>query len=130
MVKELHRAGIEVILDVVYNHTAETDEQGPTLCFRGLENSFYYILNKDKATYANYTGAGNTLKANHSIVKRLILDSLRYGFPKCMSMAFVLILPPSSREASQVSRWQTLPSFGRSIPTLFGGHQVDCGSMG
>jgi glycogen operon protein len=78
MVKELHRAGIEVILDVVYNHTGEGDEQGPTLCFRGLENSFYYILGRDKATYANYTGAGNTLKANHSIVKRLILDSLRY----------------------------------------------------
>lgn len=78
MVKELHRAGIEVILDVVYNHTAEGDEHGPTLCFRGLENSFYYILNKDKATYANYTGAGNTLKANHSVVKRLILDSLRH----------------------------------------------------
>ncbi|HUY82581.1 MAG TPA: glycogen debranching protein GlgX [Acidobacteriaceae bacterium] len=78
MVKELHRAGIEVILDVVYNHTAETNERGPTLCFRGLENSFYYILNRDKATYANYTGAGNTLKANHSIVKRLILDSLKY----------------------------------------------------
>jgi glycogen operon protein len=78
MVKELHRAGIEVILDVVYNHTGEGDEQGPTLCFRGLENSFYYILEKDKATYANYTGAGNTLTANHSIVKRLILDSLRY----------------------------------------------------
>jgi isoamylase len=78
MVKALHRAGIEVILDVVYNHTAEGDEHGPTLCFRGLENSFYYILNKDKATYANYTGTWNTLKANHSVVKRLILDSLRY----------------------------------------------------
>jgi isoamylase len=78
MVKSLHRAGIEVILDVVYNHTAEGDEHGPTFCFRGLENSFYYILNKDKATYADYTGSGNTLKANHSVVKRLILDSLRY----------------------------------------------------
>jgi glycogen operon protein len=78
MIKELHRAGIEVILDVVYNHTGEGDENGPTLCFRGLENSFYYILGKDKAAYANFSGAGNTLKANHSIVKRLILDSLRY----------------------------------------------------
>jgi glycogen operon protein len=78
MVKELHRAGIEVILDVVYNHTAEADEHGPTICFRGLENSFYYILQKDKAGYANFTGAGNTLKANHSVVRRLILDSLRY----------------------------------------------------
>jgi isoamylase len=78
MVKELHRVDIEVILDVVYNHTAETNEHGPTFCFRGLENSFYYILNQDRATYANYTGTGNTLKANHSVVKRLILDSLRY----------------------------------------------------
>ena len=78
MVKALHRAGIEVILDVVYNHTAEGDEHGPTLCFRGLENSYYYIVDKDKATYANFSGAGNTLKANHSIVKRLIIDSLRY----------------------------------------------------
>jgi len=78
MVKELHRAGIEVILDVVYNHTGEGSVNGPTLCFRGLENSFYYILGKDKATYANFSGAGNTLKANHSVVKRLILDSLRY----------------------------------------------------
>jgi pullulanase/glycogen debranching enzyme len=52
MVKELHRAGIEVILDVVYNHTGEGDENGPTLCFRGLENSFYYILEKDKTKYA------------------------------------------------------------------------------
>jgi isoamylase len=78
MVKALHRAGIEVILDVVYNHTAEGKEDGPTLCFRGLENSFYYILGKDKATYADFTGTGNTLQANHSVVKRLILDSLHY----------------------------------------------------
>ncbi len=78
MVKALHRAGIEVILDVVYNHTAEGDERGPTLCFRGLENSFYYMLGSDKATYADFTGTGNTLQANHSVVKRLILDSLRH----------------------------------------------------
>ncbi len=78
MVKALHRAGIEVILDVVYNHTAEGDEHGPTLCFRGLENSFYYILEEDRAHYADFTGTGNTLKSNHSVVKRLILDSLKY----------------------------------------------------
>ena len=78
ILKALHRAAIEVILDVVYNHTAEGDEHGPTLCFRGLENNFYYILGRDKATYANFSGTGNTLKANHSVVKRLILDSLRY----------------------------------------------------
>jgi len=78
MVKELHRAGIEVILDVVYNHTAEGDENGPTLCLRGLENKFYYILHNDLAHYADFTGTGNTLKANHSVVKRLIMDSLKY----------------------------------------------------
>ncbi len=78
MVKELHRAGIEVILDVVYNHTAEGDEHGPTFCFRGLENNFYYILEDDRAHYADFTGTGNTLKSNHSVVKRLILDSLKY----------------------------------------------------
>lgn len=78
MVKALHRAGIEVILDVVYNHTAEGDEHGPTFCFKGFENSFYYILEEDRALYADFTGTGNTLQANHSVVKRLILDSLRY----------------------------------------------------
>ncbi len=78
MVKELHRAGIEVILDVVYNHTSEGDERGPTVCFRGLENSFYYILTQDHTGYANFTGSGNTLKANHSVVKRMIVDSLMH----------------------------------------------------
>jgi isoamylase len=78
MVKALHRAGIEVILDVVFNHTAEGDERGPTLCFRGLDNQTYYVLEEDRARYANYSGTGNTLKANHPIVRRMIVDSLRY----------------------------------------------------
>ena len=78
MVKALHRAGIEVILDVVFNHTAEGDERGPTLSFRGLDNYTYYILDSDLSRYSNYSGTGNTLKANHPIVRRLILDSLRY----------------------------------------------------
>jgi len=78
MVKALHRAGIEVILDVVFNHTAEGDPRGPTLSFRGLENRTYYILEKDPSRYANYSGTGNTLNANHPIVRRLIVDSLRY----------------------------------------------------
>ncbi len=78
MVKALHRAGIEVILDVVFNHTAEGNHQGPTLSFRGLDNSAYYILEPDRSRYANYSGTGNTLNANHSIVRRMILDSLRY----------------------------------------------------
>jgi isoamylase len=78
MVKALHRAGIEVILDVVYNHTAEGGADGPTICFRGLANETYYILGEDKSRYADFTGCGNTLNANEPIVRRLILDSLRY----------------------------------------------------
>jgi isoamylase len=78
MVKALHRAGLEVILDVVFNHTAEGNHLGPTLSFRGLENSAYYILEKDRSLYANYSGTGNTLNGNDPIVRRMILDSLRY----------------------------------------------------
>jgi isoamylase len=78
MVKALHRAGIEVILDVVFNHTAEGNHGGPTLSFRGLDNSAYYILEQDRSRYANYSGCGNTLNANHPIVRRMIVDSLRY----------------------------------------------------
>ena len=78
MVKALHRAGIEVILDVVFNHTTEGDHTGPTVCYRGLENAAYYILAEDRSRYANYTGTGNTLNANQPIVRRLIVDSLHY----------------------------------------------------
>ncbi len=62
----------------MFNHTAEGDERGPTLCFRGLDNTVYYILEDDRARYANYTGTGNTLNANHPVVRRMIVDSLRY----------------------------------------------------
>ncbi len=78
MVKALHRAGIEVILDVVFNHTAEGDQRGPTLSFRGIDNPTYYILEEGGSRYANYTGCGNTLNANHPVVRRMIVDSLRY----------------------------------------------------
>jgi isoamylase len=78
MVKALHRAGIEVILDVVFNHTAEGDHTGPTLSFRGLCNGTYYMLKQDRSLYANYSGTGNTLNANHPVVRRMIVDSLRY----------------------------------------------------
>jgi glycogen operon protein len=77
MVKALHRAGLEVILDVVYNHTAEGGDGGPTMSFKGLDNASYYM--RDGAgRYANFSGCGNTLNANQSVVRRLILDSLRY----------------------------------------------------
>ena len=78
MVKALHRAGIEIILDVVFNHTAEGKHDGPTLCLRGIDNRTYYILEQDRSRYADYSGTGNTLNANHSVVRRMILDSLRY----------------------------------------------------
>ena len=77
MVKAFHAAGIEVILDVVFNHTSEGGDGGPTFCYRGLANDFYYILDAG-GRYADYTGCGNTLNANHPIVRRLIQDSLRY----------------------------------------------------
>ena len=79
MVKALHKAGIEVILDVVYNHTAEGNEEGATLSFRGLDNEIYYILEPDNpACYRNYSGCGNSFRANHPVVGQLILNSLRY----------------------------------------------------
>ncbi len=78
MVKALHRAGIEVILDVVFNHTTEGNHDGPTLCFRGIDNPNYYMLEDGGARYANYSGCGNTLNANHPAVRRMIVDSLHY----------------------------------------------------
>jgi isoamylase len=79
MVRALHAAGIEVILDVVYNHTAEGAETGPTLCFRGIDNVGYYRLaTGDQARYVDYTGCGNTLDARHPYVLQLLMDSLRY----------------------------------------------------
>jgi isoamylase len=78
MVKELHKAGIEVILDVVYNHTGEGNHLGPTLSLRGIDNASYYRLTEDKRFYMDYTGTGNTLNAMMPPVLRLIMDSLRY----------------------------------------------------
>jgi isoamylase len=76
MVKALHKVGIEVILDVVFNHTTEGDQRGPTLSLKGLENAAYYILEPNQAIYSNFTGCGNTINANYSIVRRLIIDCL------------------------------------------------------
>jgi glycogen operon protein len=78
LVKALHRAGIEVILDVVYNHTAEGDGDGPTYSFRGLSNDTYYMLDADPSKYLNYSGCGNTCNANHPVLRRMIIDSLQY----------------------------------------------------
>jgi glycogen operon protein len=78
MVKELHRAGIEVILDVVFNHTSEGNETGPTLCFRGLDNTIYYLLDEGGRRYKNFSGCGNTLNCNHPLLREFIIDCLHY----------------------------------------------------
>jgi glycogen operon protein len=78
MVRDLHRAGIEVILDIVFNHTAEGNELGPTFSLRGLDNRIYYILEENRRYYKNYSGCGNTLNCNHPVVRGFIMDCLRY----------------------------------------------------
>jgi isoamylase len=78
MVKTFHREGIEVIIDVVYNHTGEGNQLGPTLCFRGIDNASYYRLVDDRRYYMDYTGCGNTLNMTHPRTLQLIMDSLRY----------------------------------------------------
>ena len=78
MVRTFHQAGLEVILDVVFNHTVEGDELGPTVCFRGIDNAIYYWLDEDKRFYRDFTGTGQTINAAHPVVRDLILDALRY----------------------------------------------------
>jgi isoamylase len=78
MVQAFHKAGIEVVLDVVFNHTAEGDEKGPTLSFRGIDNRIFYMLSDDKRFYKDYSGTGNTINANHPVVRDHILTALRY----------------------------------------------------
>lgn len=78
MVRDFHNAGIEIIMDVVFNHTAEGDHTGPTLCFRGIDNTVYYILEEDKRFYRNYSGCGNTFNCNNPLVRDFIIDCLKY----------------------------------------------------
>jgi isoamylase len=78
MIRLFHAGGIEVILDVVFNHTAEADQHGPTLCWRGIDNSIYYTLAQDKRFYIDVAGTGNTINANHPVVREYILNALRY----------------------------------------------------
>ncbi|MXV51492.1 glycogen debranching protein GlgX [Pedobacter sp. HMF7647] len=106
MVKELHKAGIELILDVVYNHTAEGNHMGPTLCFKGIDNESYYRVTEDnKRFYMDYTGTGNTLNASLPNVLRLIMDSLRYWITEMHVDGFRFDLASTlARELHEVNR--------------------------
>ena len=95
MVRRLHEAGIEVILDVVYNHTAEGNQLGPTLSFRGIDNAVYYRLSEHRRYYADSTGTGNTLNVGHPRVMQMVMDSLRYWVDVCQVDGFRFDLAPS-----------------------------------
>ncbi len=107
MVKELHKAGIEVIIDVVYNHTGEGSQMGPTVSFRGIDNSSYYrLVEDDRRFYMDYTGTGNTLNSVHPTILRLIMDSLRYWVTEMHVDGFRFDLATAlAREFSDVDKW-------------------------
>ena len=131
MVKALHRAQIEVILDVVFNHTAEGDDRGPTLSFRGIDNNTYYILEQDRSRYANYSGTGNTLNADHPIVRRMIVDSLSYWVEEMhvdgfrFDLASILARDSTGRPMSNPAVLWDIESH-----PISGGHKVDCRGVG
>ena len=109
MVKQFHRSGIEVILDVVYNHTAEGNEQGPTLSFRGIDNAMYYrLVDDDPRYYMDYTGTGNTLNLGNPRVLQLVMDSLRYWVSEMHVDGFRFDLAAAlARELHDVDRLST-----------------------
>ena len=107
MVKALHREGIEVILDVVYNHTAEGNHMGPTISFRGIDNfSYYRLVEENERYYMDYTGTGNTMNTVHPTILRLIMDSLRYWVTEMHVDGFRFDLASAlAREFDDVDRW-------------------------
>ncbi len=120
MVKTLHSAGFEVILDVVYNHTAEGNHLGPTLCFRGIDNASYYRLQHDaRRFYTDYTGTGNTLDMQHPRVLQLLMDSLRYWVTEMHVDGFRFDLASSlARELHEVNRLGAFFDILRQDPVL------------
>jgi isoamylase len=120
MVKALHSAGIEVVLDVVYNHTGEGDQLGPTLCFRGVDNASYYRLKPgDSRHYMDYTGCGNTLNLVHPRVLQLIMDSLRYWVTEMHVDGFRFDLASAlARELHEVDRLGAFFDIVRQDPVL------------
>ena len=129
MVKELHRHGIEVILDVVYNHTPEGDQRGPTLSLRGLDNQAYYHLSRqDPAYYANYTGTGNSVNASNYVALQMIMDSLRYwvqemhvdGFRFDLASVLGRVALPNSDDPGRFDRYAPFFQAVRQDPALAG----------
>jgi isoamylase len=120
MVKELHQAGIEVILDVVYNHTAEGDHRGPTLSFRGIDNQAYYRLDdRDRWRYIDYTGCGNSLNVRHPHSLQLIMDSLRYWVLEMHVDGFRFDLASAlARELHDVDRLSTFFDLVQQDPVV------------
>ena len=120
MVKTLHSAGLEVILDVVYNHTAEGDELGPTLCFRGIDNRSYYRLQPDDPRrYLDFTGTGNTLDMRHPAAMQLLMDSLRYWVTSMHVDGFRFDLASAlARELHEVDRLGAFFDILRQDPVL------------
>ena len=119
MVKRLHSAGLEVILDVVYNHTAEGNHLGPTLSFRGIDNAAYYRLTDDKRFYMDYTGTGNTLNMMHPRVLQLIMDSLRYWILEMHVDGFRFDLASAlARELHEVDRLGAFFDIIRQDPVI------------
>ena len=109
LVRACHAAGVEVILDVVFNHTAEGNEQGPTVSMRGLDNSVYYMT-APKGEFYNYSGCGNTLNCNHPVVRRFILDCLRHWAIEYRIDGFRFDLASILTRAS--SMWETASIYG------------------
>jgi glycogen operon protein len=120
MVKALHGAGIEVILDVVYNHTAEGDHRGPTLSFRGIDNNAYYRLNEDdKRHYVDYTGCGNSFNVRSPHALQLIMDSLRYWILEAHVDGFRFDLAAAlARELHDVDRLSTFFDLVQQDPVV------------
>lgn len=119
MVRRLHEAGIEVILDVVYNHTAEGNQMGPTLSFRGIDNASYYILADDPRYYFDTTGCGNALDLTHPRVLQMVMDSLRYWVEACHVDGFRFDLASTlGRDRDQFSPSATFLDAVRQDPVL------------
>ncbi|XP_065847541.1 isoamylase 1, chloroplastic isoform X2 [Euphorbia lathyris] len=112
LVREAHKRGIEVIMDVVFNHTAEGNEKGPILSFRGVDNSVYYML-APKGEFYNYSGCGNTFNCNHPIVRQFILDCLRYWVTEMHVDGFRFDLASIMTRGS--SLWDAVNVFGNSV---------------